>query len=199
MKIKLVFPTSFLLLTIPPLLGLLIGWVIWRSIVVRENSAPAWQQIGGPYKFIKIEDTNWNTVWARDINDKLYFREVYCSSEIKCSKWIKTKSVADDAHKSDLSPYINTTCPLFYREPVEPPGKILECSYGQTINYYALLEDGTIWYQPMPPMSDTMDFRLITYPFAGLLAGSLTAIILAIISGIRRNKTSQAINDKELL
>jgi hypothetical protein len=172
-----------ILLFVLPCLGFFIGRIIFSSIIERESFI-SWNQLDSSLNFEKIEDVNTNTIWARAANNKLYFREIYCY-EAKCDQWIETENVPDNAHDHQVPINKGATCPIYleYQPKKSPPKKVVECTlgvrYGQASgNYYALLDDGTIWYQAYPVGSDVPDVRILIYPCSGGMLGILAAGIM---------------------
>ncbi len=185
---KLTTPLSLFLLFVLPFLGLLVGARILK--LTTERASPRWEQLTSPLKFTKIEDANPFAVWTRDADNKLYFWKLECGRDpnAKCDQWIATESVPDNAHEDMPLMRKGSTCPDF--GDIQPKGlrkEVIECVLGASYNlnqsgsYFALLEDGTIWYRSLPSSGGEVNLNFLIYLCGGFLLGLAVAGILVVI------------------
>ena len=205
----------FIIVIISPLLGSYLGGVYvdreYKQKIMDEQNEP-WKQIPSSYFFTKIVDANTYSIWAETADHKLYyFFDRKCIDEMKCKEWIKTESVPENAHDSggggELPMRKGTTCPgLLEHYQKIPPERVIECAIGpyQTVvsfgTYYALLEDGTIWYWETPVPTDSPAtiygaFWGFTIGFKVSIAILIMAFIYVIIQNIFLGKKKQGNKD----
>jgi hypothetical protein len=193
MKKIVIYLFLSLLFISSPLLGYFLGRVVGESMDERrqleQENAP-WQQIGSPYKFVEILDVAPNSLWTKTAENKLYYLEFQCQyGGNECVKWIETKEVPSDTHnygtESAEQPLqrgktCSTTRGPF---PLEPPQTVVECvldtSNPYSSRYYALLDDGTIWYWDTPISNDFIGFGDVL-ALVGLVIGIAVSILLVI-------------------
>lgn len=170
---------NILLLTAFSIGGIIVGFKVGYSIDFPSSESKPWRLITSSIKFSQIADISENIIWAQTLDSKLYSFE-FCNgmNSATCNKWVETINIPSDAHKDDFQPMSKSqTCPQNDISPTtEPPGKVIECiSIAQSTGsgygnfYYALLEDGTIWY--WSPNAGT-DFPILSFfvcPFIGFL------------------------------
>jgi len=154
-----------------------------------EKKAMEWQLLDSPVKFTQLVDANFSTVWAQAEDEKLYFWNFDCSLQQKCNQWVETKNI--DNQETPMEK--NSTC-LFSNEPglklsKEPPGKIVECGRFNFLNFYVLLEDGTIWHWETLIPGDGLPNEVVIFAFIGFLLGIYLGAIFCIII-ISRSKES---------
>lgn len=183
-----------LLIVSSPLLGHFIGEVVGKSIDERKWSdqvnAP-WQQIDSPYRFVEILDVAPNSLWAKTAENKHYYLEFQCQyGGSECVKWIETKEALPDTHNygtesAELPLQSGKTCPTT-REPFppDPPQTVAECvldtSNPYSNRYYALVDDGTIWYWDTPIGNDFIGSDDVL-ALVGLVIGVAVSALLVIV------------------
>lgn len=177
--------------------GSFVGLVAGIGILYFQGTGAftSWQLLDSPVKFTQIVNANTNTVWAQSVDEKLYSRILECPLE-KCDTWVETKAVPDDAHSAPNEGIKKGgTCDLGESyTPKKQPGHITECYLVQmgmyetswTV-YYALLDDGTIWYWKYT--SDA--FEIISIPLISILTGIILGVIAGIVGFIVRKKNKR--------
>ncbi len=177
-----------------PIVGYFSGRVVGKSMDERrqldQENAP-WQQIDSPYKFAEIVDVAPNSLWAKTAENKLYYLGFQCQYGGKeCVKWIETKEIPSDIHNYEpesAEPPLQRgkTCPTTPRPfPPEPPQTVVECvldiSNPYNSRYYALLDDGTIWYWNTPVGNDSIGSEDVI-ALLGLGIGIVVSALLVIV------------------
>lgn len=186
---KIVELLPLLLIIFFPCLGLYIGMEIGSFRDENKQKYEPWKQIESPYKFKEIVDATSDTVWVKTIDGKLYSWEMYCDHDMECEKWVETQEVPADIHEGYAAQQFekNNFCPLSRSSlPKEPPSTVKECGVGSYMSivwiaqYYALLDDGTIWYWKYPVGNDSVGWTEI-YSLGGIFAGFAIALLAFVI------------------
>lgn len=184
MKKKHIF--LFILILALPGLASAIGWVWAKTASAKQISDQLnrpWEQIPSLQKFTEIVDANAHAVSARATDNKIYVWDFYCDvyNQKNCDKWLETDQVPDsteDLAAGSRYPMLkNTDCPNLqdsYQK--RPPERVSECALGEYDIYYALLEDGTIWFWRRPAQNDTLP------EFWGAYLGLSAGIVLSAVS-----------------
>jgi hypothetical protein len=170
-----------------------IGLFVGIGIVYFQGKGAftSWQLISSPVKFTQIVDANTTTVWAQSMDDKLYSWSLHCPSQSECNKWIEIKAIPNGIHDFD-SIKNGDTCDLGGGYvPKKQLGHVTECYLARmgmyesswTV-YYALLEDGTIWYWSYT----SNGFAFIFIPLFSILLGIFTGVIVGVIIFIMKKK-----------
>lgn len=179
----------FLLILLFSCLGFYVGMDI-GNLKDKEVKYEPWKQLEGPYKFDEIVDAASDTIWAKSINGKLYSWKSYCDQDEKCEKWVETQEVPAGIHEGNVEQQFdkNIFCPPSHNTfPKEPPFTVNECAvvsymiFGWNVKYYALLDDGTIWFWDPPVGNDGVNWKGI-YSLGGIFAGSIIALFAIVIS-----------------
>ncbi len=180
-------------------LGLYVGAQIGKLQDDRAYTSQVykpWEQLKGPYKFTGIVDATFNTVWAQTAKGTLYYWEFYCDKGDECAKWIEVSEVpADIRTEENREPPFEKgqACPVHGSLPKEPPETFVECALGSYMSivwsarYYALLQDGTIWFWRYPTGSDTFGMQGFLGSI-GLAVGFMAGIV-AMISFSTKGKS----------
>jgi len=111
----------------------------------------SWKLLDSPVKFAQIVDANTNTAWAKSTEDKLYTWE--CQTQKEC-KWIETREIPLDVHDGIGLTTNGDTCQLEGSvNQKKQPENVVGCVFTQfsvgessQTDFYALLDDGTIWH-----------------------------------------------------
>jgi len=183
--------------------GSIVGLVAGIGIVYFQETGAftSWQLLDSPTRFTRIVDTTHASIWAQSIDEKLYVWNSYCPWE-KCNAWVETKAVPDDAHsapnegisKGDTCRFESGDVVEGNVKPKNQPGNVVECvlvragmyESSWTV-YYALLDDGTIWY-----WNHTENlFNFIYIPLISILVGIILGAIAGVVGFIVRKKNKR--------
>jgi hypothetical protein len=178
------------------IIGLFIG--IGIEFLPSTGVFTSWELLDSPVKFSQIADINADgVIWAQTTDGNLYRWENWCyNSPETCKQWIETENVPSNAHEGDFRPMSKgKNCTKNDGLPGrEPPGKVVECASiamknGPALSdiYYALLEDGTIWYWFPPAGTDYPIISLQIGPSIGLLMGVIAGVFLTYLRA-KKNK-----------
>lgn len=180
----------FLLTISSPVLGHFLGRMIGNSMDERRHLSQLnkpWKKIEGSYNFVEIIDANPETLWAKTAEGKLYYLEFNCSESGECVQWVETKDIPSDIHNygpesAERPLERGKTCPSTGGPYPKPSQKVVECvlnAYMTVVyigTYYALMDDGTIWYWNVPAGNDSIDAADV-YGLLGLVLGFVVSII----------------------
>jgi hypothetical protein len=176
--------------------GIIVGIIAGIVILYFQNigAFTRWQLLDGSAKFTHIVNGNTSTVWAQSSDGKLYVRNLNCVWE-KCDFWTETESVPEDAMAPHEGISISSTCSVESGvKPKKQPGNVVECALARGamyetswIVYYALLDDGTIWYWKYTSDLYAFLYTIFTSLLAGVILGVLTSLVIFIIR-IKRRK-----------
>lgn len=141
-----------------------------KDALVAEKTL-IWQFLESPVEFTQISGASPNAIWAQTTDGQIYFWNFNCDIQETCKQWVATEN-AEDVFEYTLER--NNSC-SFTNTPLakpskEPPGKVIECTRVDFTQFYALLEDGTIWYWEIPiNRRDTLPLESIIFAFIGII------------------------------
>ncbi|HCR72212.1 MAG TPA: hypothetical protein DIW23_12260 [Anaerolineae bacterium] len=166
------------------IVGLRVGNVI-DNIQSSNAHVSSWMLLNSPVKFTEIVGVNYNGIWLRTVDEKLYFGRDpfnYGQTTTYTPKWEEitiTPSNEPTVKKGE-------SCPDIQEYPKEFPGEIAECALISWLHpgggekfYFALLKNGTLWewHDPRVGGSDML-------PSLSIGIGLLVGFLLGIFSGV---------------
>jgi hypothetical protein len=133
-------------------LGAALGYGL--SILRSEGLFTPWRQLEAPVKFTAIRAISLPTLWAEGTDGRFYSFDYYCFQTPDCQQWIKAKNPPLENQPADerLVRKSDSCDAPRYRFMRKPPGRPVDCASVDilgietlTVDYFALLEDGSIW------------------------------------------------------
>jgi hypothetical protein len=179
--------------------GMIIGVVFGFGFVALDEAGaftqPSWELIESPIRFNHIADATTQKIWAITEENKYY-----CLGFPNCDEWTETQAVSVNSHEEPGRTIITKdTCKPYgkIKYPSDPKGNVIECARSsksiqieaQSIVYYALLDDGTIWVWSSsgPWYVGFGIFVELFCPLAGLFFGFVPYMIFG-VNRKNRNK-----------
>lgn len=170
----------FLLFGVGSGIGTLSGVSMEEAGINRQAHNLPWKELESSYKFVEIVNAIPEQVLARTKEGSLYHWKFTCDpSKDGCGQWIEVQTVPEDFVRGVDPMRKGETCPDLSPDFKEAPPSTVECALGSywtvvwIAAYYALLEDGTIWYWHYPAGND--------YPIVGSFVGVLGSIVGLIV------------------
>lgn len=188
---------TFTLCAILAVLGAVIGIFAASGINdLRVSSiSVSWKLLDSSNKFLDIVGATPTSVWAKSSDGKQYAWE--CQNQNEC-KWTETEETPPNTNEEYWSTISGQTCPIedtLSKKRVA--GNVTECvvtqfsigEYSQT-DYYALLDNGTIWYG----YYGVDGYYLVYFTLISIPIGALLGIITGVIIMYRKVKSSKSKN-----
>jgi hypothetical protein len=144
-----------------------------------------WELIESPFKFSNIVSADTTAVWAKSTEGTIYKWDLFeCFEENDCA-WKENEEIPfrRDVFEGSFTKFGNTCQFDEYITPRNEPGSVIQCALaymdGNDLSqaiYYALLDDGTIWF--WIHSRGSLNLKLL------ILSWSLTGIALVVVAGL---------------
>jgi len=178
------------------ILGVFAGIIV--NGIYSTGMISTWELIESPFKFSNIVSADTITIWAKSTEGTIYKWDlVECFEENDCA-WKENEEIPfrRDNFEGSFSKFGNTCQFDEYITPRNEPGSVIQCALtymdGYDLSqatYYALLDDGTIWFWMHSRGSLNLKLFVLTWSLTGMALAVVAGLILRFLAtrSLKRN------------